>query len=160
MDIPSIARLLLRLAHALAGAAWLGGGAYYVLALRPQARQGDEQARATARAAQREFGRLASACTLILIGTGVVMMWDGLADGRGTIVYVLVLAAKVGAGLAAFWLAGSFLRKRRTVPLPGRKIPRQQSRLDHAWLILALGSAAFLLGVVLSSIYPSGIGQR
>lgn len=160
MDIPSITRLLLRLTHALAAAAWLGGGVYYVLALRPQMRQADEEARALARAAQREFGRWSSMAAFLMVGSGVVMMWDGLADGRGTIAYVVLLAVKVAAAAVAFWLAGSFVRSWRTVPLPGRKVPRQPSRFDRAWLILMLGSVAFLLGVILSSVYPTGIGQR
>lgn len=133
---------------------------YYVLALRPQMRQADEEARALARAAQREFGRWSSMAAFLMVGSGVVMMWDGLADGRGTIAYVVLLAVKVAAAAVAFWLAGSFVRSRRTVPLPGRKVPRQPSRFDRAWLILMLGSVAFLLGVILSSVYPTGIGQR
>lgn len=154
MNVPSIARLLLRVAHALAAVVWLGGGAYYVLALRPQLRGADEETRAVARQAQREFGEWASVATLILVATGVLLMFDRLTDGRGTLAYVLLLAVKVAAALAAFWLAGSFGRRRG---------PRRAARalpIERSWLILVLGTVAFVIGVALASLYPSGIGQR
>ena len=154
MNVPSIARLLLRVAHALAAVAWLGGGVYYVLALRPQLRGADEQARAVARQAQREFGEWASVATLVLVATGVALMFDRLTDGRGTLAYVLLLTVKVAAALAAFWLAGS-LGRRRTVRRAARPLG-----IDRSWLILALGTVAFVIGVALASIYPSGVGQR
>jgi uncharacterized membrane protein len=154
VNVPSIARLLLRVAHALAAVVWLGGGVYYVLALRPQLRGADEGARAVARQAQREFGEWASVATLVLIATGVLLMFDRLTDGRGTLAYVLLLSVKVVAALVAFWLAGSLGRRARS-RRRGRALP-----IDRAWLILALGTVAFVIGVALASIYPSGIGQH
>lgn len=153
MDIASIARLLLRLAHAIAAAAWLGGGAYYVLALRPQLRSADESARAVARQAQREFGEWASVATLIMVATGVVLMFDRLSDGRGTVVYVILLGVKIAAALAAFWIAGSLSRRRAAPSGRGKKM------INRSWLILALGLVAFGLGILLSSLYPTGVGQ-
>lgn len=168
MNIASAARLFLRLAHALAAVAWLGGGAYYVLALRPQLKHGggDEAARALARDAQRQFGEWASIATLLLIVTGVILMYDQLSNGKGTLAYVLMLVVKVGAALIAFWLAGSFGRRRARRVRPARaNVPVapagwRRALIDRAWLILTLGSVAFLLGIVLSSLYPTGIGQR
>lgn len=158
MDIPSITRLLLRLAHAISAAAWLGGGAYYVIALRPHLRTADESARAVAREAQREFGRWATLATLIMIGSGVVLMYDQLSGGRGSLVYVILLVIKVGAAAAAFRLSGAFSR-RRVAPVRTRaKVQPRPTWIDRAWLILWLGTLAFVLGVALSVFYPSGIG--
>lgn len=151
---------MLRVAHALAAAVWLGGGAYYVLALRPHLRQADEQARALAGQAQREFGEWASVATLTMIVSGVIMMFDRVTDGQGTLAYVALLVAKVLAAAAAFWLAGAFVRRGRTARRAVDRTPRPPARLDRAWLILALGSVAFVLGVILASWYPTGIGAR
>ncbi|HET9017468.1 MAG TPA: hypothetical protein VFN57_17840 [Thermomicrobiaceae bacterium] len=138
----------------MAAVVWLGGGAYYVLALRPQLRSADEQARALARQAQREFGEWASVATIVLIATGVALMFDRLTNGRGTVAYVLLLTIKVVAALVAFWIAGSFGRRYRA------RRPARFPMIDRSWLILSLGTVAFVIGIALASIYPSGIGQR
>lgn len=152
-----MARLLLRVAHAIAAAVWLGGGVYYLLALRPQLRNSDGEIRAFARNVQREFGEWASVSTLIMIATGVVLMFDSLTDGRGTTAYVLLLAVKVAAALTAFWLAKSFRRRKRTA---GKAAAGGASLIDRSWLMLSLGAVAFILGITLSSLYSTGIGQR
>lgn len=164
MDGPSIARVSLRLAHAIAAVVWLGGGVYYILALRPAVRKaGDEHARTLAQQAQRAFGEWASIATLVLIISGVVLMWDRLADGRGTWTYIALLALKVAAAVVAFWLAGSFGRQRRGRPRPRpRRVSAEsphRAALDRAWLILTLGTLALVVGVVLSTIYPTGVGS-
>jgi len=156
LDVPAIARLLLRLAHALAAVLWLGGGAYYIVALRPAIRDADPAVQAAARAAQREFGEWASVATLILIGTGVILSFDRLTDGRGTAVYVILLAIKIVAALVAFGLTGTFASRSRGRRASGKGKPR----INRSWLILSLGTAAFVIGVTLSALYPTGIGQR
>jgi hypothetical protein len=110
-----------------------------------------------ARAAQREFGEWAGALTLVMIATGAVLSFDRLTDGRGTVVYVALLGAKIVAAVAAFWLAGSFtgaVQRTRTRSGAG------PGRVNRSLVILLLGTAAFAIGIALSSIYPTGIGQR
>ncbi len=153
MDIPAIARVLLRLAHAIAAALWLGGGAYYVLALRPALRSVDPEARAVGQAAQAEFGEWASVATIILIATGVVMTFDKLTNGRGTTVYVILLGVKIVAAVAAFWLTGTFVQSAR------KRRPKRSTLLNRSWVVLTLGTLAFVIGVVLSVLYPTGITQ-
>lgn len=154
MDPGEIARVLLRVSHAIAAAVWLGGGAYYLLALRPATRGVDPEAQQAARAAQRAFGEWASLATLVMVATGVVLMFDRVTDGRGTGIYVGLLAVKIAAAVAAFWMAGSFARRRST----GRERAPTHA-LDRAAIILMLGTVAFVLGVILSSVYPTGVGQ-
>lgn len=147
---------------------WLGGGFYYVLALRPQVKQGDEQAREVARQAQRAFGEWAALATLILIVSGLILTFDQLNNGKGTPTYVLLLIGKIAAAVIAFSLAGSFSRRRvrpvrRTAQssVTGQPAaPKGHRLIERSWLILMLGSAAFMVGIVLSSLYPTGIGQR
>ena len=153
MDIPAIARVLLRLAHAVAAALWLGGGAYYVLALRPALRSADPEARGVGQAAQAEFGEWASVATIILIATGVLLSFDKLTNGRGTSVYVILLGVKIVAALAAFWLTGTFVRTART------RRSKRSTVLNRSWIVLTLGTVAFVIGIVLSVLYPTGITQ-
>ena len=151
MDIAALARMLLRLAHAVAAALWLGGGAYYVLALRPALRSADPAAREVGRAAQAEFGEWASAATIILIATGVVMTFDRLTNGQGTTAYVILLGIKIVAAIAAFWLTGTFVRSARSRPRKSKTL------INRSWLILTLGTIAFVVGIALSVVYPTGI---
>ncbi len=151
MDIAAIARMLLRLAHAIAAALWLGGGAYYVLALRPALRSADPAAREVGRAAQAEFGEWASVATIVLIATGVVMSFDRLTNGQGSSTYVVFLGIKIVAAISAFWLTGTFVRNAR------RRQRQSKTWINRSWIILTLGTIAFVIGVALSVVYPTGI---
>ncbi len=153
MDIAEAGQVILRLAHGLAAAIWVGGGAYYLLAVRPSVRNaGDEQSRALAGAVQREFGEWASVATIVMVATGVILMFERLSGGQGTAVYVTLLVIKIVAAVAAFWMTG-VLR-----PSRGIRGPRRTGKLDTAWLVLSLSIVAFLLGALLTTIYPAGLG--
>lgn len=153
LDIGEIGQVILRLAHGLAAAVWVGGGAYYVLAVRPGVRTSDrEDTRQFAAAVQREFGEWASAATIVMIASGVVLMFERLSGGQGTTVYVLLLALKIVAALVAFWITGA-LR-----PSGTRRRPRRTGRLNTAWVALTLSMAAFLIGALLTMLYPAEFG--
>lgn len=151
-------RLLLRVAHGLSAALWLGGGAYYALLLRPLLKGADEGQRRLARAAQREFGEWAGALTLAMVATGALLTFDRLSDGQGTLLYAALLGAKIAAALTAFWLAGSFTGVARRAS--GHNPSGPPRRISRSAAILLLGTVAFVLGVALAASYPTGIGQR
>lgn len=153
MDIAEAGQVILRLAHGLAAAVWVGGGAYYLLAVRPNVRsRGDEESRALGAAVQREFGEWASVATIVMIATGVILMFERLSGGQGTAVYVALLAVKVVAAVAAFWMTG-VLR-----PSRGGTRGRRTGKLDTAWVVLGLSTLAFLLGALLTTLYPADLG--
>jgi uncharacterized membrane protein len=151
LDVVEIGQIVLRLAHGLAAAVWVGGGAYYVLAVRPNVRKvANDDTRAFAGAVQREFGEWASVATLIMVATGVVLMFERLSGGQGTTVWVVMLATKIVAAVVAFWITGVLRpRSRRSAKRPSRS-----GYFDPAWAALALSMAAFLLGALLTTIYP------
>lgn len=141
--------LLLRLAHAFAAAVWLGGGVYYLVAIRPALRESAEPPRAFVAAAQSLYGEWARVTTFVMLATGVVLMFDRLSHAGGGLTYAVALAAKIVAALAAFWLAG--LRPRR------RQRGAGGARRSRPEMILALGAFAFGVGVVLASVYGQGL---
>ncbi|MEX2425146.1 MAG: hypothetical protein WD401_00110 [Thermomicrobiaceae bacterium] len=152
MDIAEAGQIILRLAHGLAAAIWVGGGAYYLLAVRPNVRsRDDEESRALSAAIQREFGEWASVATIVMVASGVILMFERLSGGQGTVVYLAILAAKIVAAVIAFWMAG-VLR-----PRSARSSRRRTGTLDRAWLILAFSALAFLLGALLTTVYPAEI---
>jgi uncharacterized membrane protein len=153
LDIADLGQIILRLAHGLAAAIWVGGGAYYVLAVRPNIRsRGDEESKALGAAVQREFGEWASVATIVMVASGVILMFDRLSGGQGTAVYVTLLVIKITAAVAAFWMTG-VLRPSRS------RTRRQRSRtFDTAWFVLGLSAAAFVIGALLTTLYPADFG--
>lgn len=134
MDVNQIALISLRVFHAVAALIWLGGGLYYVVAVRPGGNAefaGD---------AQRRFREWARPATMVMLATGVVLLFEGLSSNTAGVTYAVVLAVKIVAALAAFWLV-SF-----------RNRGGGRSRAERA---VALGMAAFVLGVVISTIWPA-----
>jgi uncharacterized membrane protein len=153
LDIAEAGQIILRLAHGLAAAVWVGGGAYYLLAVRPNIRRrDDDEARALGNAVQREFGEWAAVATVVMISSGVILMFERLSGGQGTTVYVTLLSIKIVAAVAAFWMTGVL----RTRAAPARN--RRTGKLDTAWIVLALSVLAFLLGALLTTLYPADIG--
>lgn len=139
-DASAVMILGLRIVHALAAVVWLGGGIYYLVALRPGVRT-DEAARTVAISAQQRFGEWSNAAALAMVATGVILAFDRLAEGFGW-TYYLTLGVKVGAALAAF-LMTTLLRRR----------PARRPAWARVQYVIVLGVTAYVLGIVLSSVW-------
>lgn len=135
--------LSLRVAHALAAMVWLGGGVYYLLAVRPASREADPPPRAFISAAHGYFGEWAQVATMVMVVTGGILVFDRLSNGSAGLTYVVLMAAKILAALVAFWMAG--VRPVRRAARAGRRAAPET--------IVALGLLAFVIGVGLSSVY-------
>ena len=133
----------LRVAHALAAMLWLGGGVYYLLAVRPASREASDPPRAFISAAQGYFGEWAQVATMVMVVTGGILVFDRLSNGSAGLTYVALMAVKIVAALLAFWFAG--VRPVRRAMRGGRRAKPE--------LIVAFGLAAFVIGVGLSSVY-------
>ncbi|HYI14531.1 MAG TPA: hypothetical protein VEX37_04025 [Thermomicrobiales bacterium] len=133
----------LRVAHALAAMLWLGGGVYYLLAVRPASRESAEPPRAFISATQGYFGEWAQVATMVMVVTGGILVFDRLSNGSAGLTYVALMAVKIVAALVAFWLAGV---------RPARRAARQ-GRRSAPETIVVLGLLAFAIGVGLSSVY-------
>jgi len=148
LDFGAAARIVLRLVHAVAAAVWLGSGTYLVFALAPLRRVLPAGADVM-RASQRQFRRWWIASSALVLGSGVALMFDRLADGRGTATYVGLLVVKIAAGIVALAASGGVLPR----PASARGDAPAGFRLSGR-LVLLLGAVAYLLGVLLSVIYP------
>ncbi|RIK44602.1 MAG: copper resistance protein CopD [Chloroflexi bacterium] len=149
MDAGDVFLLALRLAHAAAATLWLGGGVYFLVAVRPALREADEPLRVLAREIQRRFGEWAELATLVMLISGVILGFERLSTGDGGLTYAALLGLKVFAAGIAFWLAG--IRPAR------RAVRRKGARRAAPEVIVASGSLAFLLGVVLASVWGRGL---
>lgn len=140
--------ILLRIAHASASLVWLGGGVYFAIGILPLLRSGESLQRSVAFSAQQRFGPWSKDATIVLLGTGMVLMFDRLSSGIGGLTYAVVLGIKVASGAFAFLLLGQRWRQR---------FATRPRRLSTTSLVLTLGWVAFLLGVGLATYYGRGI---
>ncbi len=146
-------RVLMRTAHIVAGAAWIGGSIFYLVALLPGLRAGGAGPEVGAQVAAR-FRKLVNVCMGVLLVTGVYLTFDRLASSVVGVAYVVVLGGKIAVALAMFALA---------VYQAQEGVSRLRARRGPLWkavprLILALGLLAFLLGAVLTEIFESAAG--
>lgn len=135
----------LRIAHSLAAVVWLGGGVYYLAALRPAIREAADPPTAFVSLAQGHFGEWARVCTLAMLATGVVLVFERLSGTGGGAAYVALLVAKIVAALVAYWMAGF-----RPVRRKAGSMRRARTKPE---LVAALGCFAFVAGIVLSTVW-------
>ena len=151
--------LAVRWAHAIAAVAWVGGGIFYWVVLRPaiQAEPLPQRARAFAGV---EFGQLVALAMWTLVVTGGVLVFARLSEPTATVPYAAVLAVKVALSAWMFFLVVG--RRRGTRP-PDR--PRAgplrvaANALGHVNMTVVLGIIVFLLSDVLRLLVERGLAD-
>ena len=103
MDALDWILVVIRWAHALGAVAWVGGGMFYVLVLRPALHRApaDEQTNRTVGA---EFRGLVNTAIAVLLITGIVLSASRLTADTVSIAYVVVLAVKIALALYMFYI--------------------------------------------------------
>lgn len=97
--------LVIRWAHALAAVAWVGGGAFYLLVLRPALRRVRGTPPEAAASIAAEFRGLVGTAIIVLLLTGALLTLARLTESSITALYVAVLAAKIALATLMFALA-------------------------------------------------------
>jgi uncharacterized membrane protein len=96
----------LRWAHLLAAVAWVGGGLFYLVVLRPASRALPDPWRGSLiTAAQARYRELVEATIAVLVVTGAVLSFDRLSGPGSSLPYVSLLALKVSLAAWMFYLA-------------------------------------------------------
>jgi uncharacterized membrane protein len=160
MDFLDWILVAIRLGHALAAVAWVGGGMFYLLVLRPSfqcAPPGQE----TRRNVAAEFRSLVSTAIGALLISGVILSVSRLTSGAVGIFYVAVLAVKIALALYMFYGAWT-LRRQTGLPEEGLSQSwwaRLRRRLTSATAILIAGIVVFGLADLLDALFESGLGR-
>ena len=152
--------VLMRTAHLVSSAAWVGGSIFYAWVLLPQLR-GSEEGRGVSPALAASFGRVVGASAWTLLATGGYLTFDRLTNARLGAPYALVLALKLLLVVWMFLLAGA-LGRRRTRPSLTHPSGHEARRvlLPAPTLVLLLGLAVFLLSAALTTIYGATPAAR
>jgi putative copper export protein len=145
-------RLIVRTAHLLAAAAWVGGSILYLVVVLPALRIGGPAPEVSAQIATL-FRRIVNICIGVLLLSGAYLMFDRLTSTSLGWPYLVVLGIKITAALAMFVLA-IYLGQSNI-----RRLAKRTSRLSKVapQLMLAIGILVFLLGALLNGMFEATI---
>ena len=148
-------RLIVRTAHLLAAAAWVGGSILYLVVVLPALRIGGPAPEVSVQIATL-YRRMVNICIGVLQLSGAYMMFDRLTSTSLGWPYLVVLGIKIIAALAMFVLA-IYLGQSNI-----RRLAKRTTRFSKAapQLMLALGILVFLLGALLNGIFEATIGPQ
>ena len=151
-------RLIIRAAHILAAAAWVGGNILYMVAVLPAlwskgAAGGISEISGQIAAL---FRRLVNICVGVLLVTGVFLTFDRLTETTLGWLYLVVLGLKIVLALVMFMLA-IYLGQSNI-----RRLAKRSTKFSKAapQLILALGIVVFLLGALLNGLFEATIAPH
>jgi hypothetical protein len=146
-------RLIARVAHLLAAAAWVGGSFFYLVVALPAMRNGASASGAGSIARQMAalFKRMVTICTGVLLLSGAYLAFDRLTTTTLGWPYLSVLALKILVALCMFALA-IYLGQSNI-----RRLAKRATRLSSVapQLTLALGILVFVLGALLNILFES-----
>ena len=159
MSAADILLLVIRWLHALAAAAWVGGGIFYLLVLRPTLKKPGGDPEAAMRKLGEQFRNLVNTAIAVLFVTGVILTLSRLTSDHGGLPYVIVLTVKVMLALYMFYLV-RFLRPRTYVleaTVGSKRIQRFTAFFTGATAVLVVGVIVFLLSDILRALVEKGI---
>ena len=148
-------RLIVRAAHILAAAAWVGGNILYMVAVLPALRSSGPAPAVAAQIAAL-FRRMVNVCIGVLLLTGAYLMFDRLTQTALGWPYLVVLGLKIAVAIAMFVLA-IYLGQSNI-----RRLAKRSTRLSRAapQLVLALGIIVFILGALLNGLFEATIAPH
>lgn len=145
--------VVIRLFHAIASAAWVGGMLFYLFVLNPALEQMERGPTRSALVGSigKYFRELTQSAVAVTLLTGAVLTFDRLSQPHLDRAYVVVLAIKIVLALAMVALASGLGAKR----LARRRRPRW---LTAPYLIMALGLLVYLLAILLQVFFDMSYG--
>ena len=159
MDALDWILLAIRWGHAVSAVAWVGGGIFYLMVLRPAIRQSQGLPKDTGRAIGVEFrGRVSTAIAVLMI-TGVILSASRLTEDVITSPYVMVLVVKLALALYMFYVV-RFMRQDsypedRT--LGDSRWQRLSGRLTGTTAILVTGIVVIGLSDILDGLLENAL---
>jgi uncharacterized membrane protein len=174
MNFTDILLLLIRWLHNISAVAWVGGGLFYLLVLRPNLRKagrGPSEASPerspysdvvegpdpTSIAA--DFRSLVYTAMGVLLVTGAILTFHRLTSNFAGPAYAIVLALKIALALYMFYLV-RFLRSRsypHHLPDPPSSPPRWLSIASSATTVVILGLIVLLLADILAALFENAL---
>ena len=151
MSINDILFLAMRWIHNIAAVAWVGGGIYYLLIIRPRIKRTPQEKLYPSD----DYLSLVNTAFGILLVTGIVLAFHRVTSGFIGVPYIVVLAVKILLAFCMFYLV-RFLpnRRRKDARTPTR---RWLPAISNATVVVILGVIVLLLADILSSLVEQGL---
>ena len=150
--------LLIRWAHALGAVAWVGGGIFYLMVLRPAFRRTNPDAEVS-RSVGQEFRGLVNTAIVVLVVTGAILTASRLTLDTVTPPYVAVLVLKIT--LALYMMAVMRFRRPREagqqVRADAGRWPRVKETVTGPTALLVIGVIIFGLADVLAALFEDSL---
>ena len=151
MNFLDVILLLIRWIHAVSAVAWVGGGMFYLMVLKP-ATKGKPLDPDNASRIARDFRSLVYSVMALLLITGIILTASKLTSGKIGEIYIIVLALKILlAGYMAFVVR--FLRRHQypeTQPTSYGWISDIRLKLTNPTAVVVLGIIVFGIADVLA----------
>ncbi len=151
MSLNDVLFLAMRWIHNLAAVAWVGGGIYYLLILRPRLRRSPEDTPNPGR----DYLSLVNTAFGVLLVTGAVLTFHRVPSGFIGVPYVVVLAVKVLLAFSMFYLVRFLPSRRADDSKSGSR--RWLPVVSNATSVVIIGVIVLLLADVLSSLFEQGL---
>jgi len=149
--------LIVRWLHVIAAVAWVGGGVFYWLVLRPAIRSGAVPAQVS-KFASMEFGQIVLLAMWTLVLTGAILVFTRLSEPTATLPYGAVLGVKIALSAWMFFL--TLNRGGRTPEISGQgRIRSAVNALGHVNMTVVLGVIVFLLSDILRILVEHELGS-
>ena len=167
VDFTDVFKIVVRWAHMVSAAAWVGGSLFWLLVLKPSIKTPHDDSsqgnKGLGERVAKEFRSLVDTCVFVLLATGVIMTFDRLTPGEVGANYVLVLGIKIIFVAIMFYIIRA---KRQNNNLSSNRENGQEvskkvklvRMLSGYNLLVVLGLLVFLLSDLLSFIYYSTQG--
>ena len=151
--------VIIRWGHALAAVAWVGGGAFYLLVLRPAVRRSQGLPPGTAEAIRYEFRGLVTTAIAVLLLTGAILSVARLTSEAVTVPYAIVLGVKISLALYMFYMVRIVRRGDYAVPQDdaGSWLRKAGRRLSSPMALLVIGIAVIGLSDVLDALIEDAL---
>jgi len=146
-DMADVFILIIGWLHAIAAVAWVGGGIFYWIVLRPALRSPETPA-SIRRFAGVEFGQVVVLAMWALVLTGAILAVTRLSESTATVNYGIVLGVKVALSAWMFFLT---LGRRRANPNEQRPgaVRSAVNALGNINMTVVIGIVVFGLSDVL-----------
>ena len=149
--------LIVRWAHAIAAVAWVGGGIFYWVVLRPALRTVGVPP-AVARIAGVEFGGIVALAMWTLVVTGAVLVLARLSEPAADVPYGVVLAVKIALSAWMFLLVSGRRRRGNATDGPPRsRLRGAANALGSVNMTVVLGVVVFGLSDVLRLLFERNL---
>ena len=143
----------------LGAVAWVGGGMFWILVLRPALERSSDTGSGTRRAIGEEFRNLVNTAIGVLLVTGIVLSATRLTDTAVTAPYVAVLVVKIILALYMFYVV-RFLRP-RVYPdgheVADSRMGKVRDRLTSTGALLIYGVIILGLSDVLNALFENAV---